>query len=93
MIVDFMKQNEEVFNAYIFGESFKAHCQQMENLGEWGTQAEIFAIATLLKINIFFLFLHGIAQRAISLALLQAYYYSPMCNKQSIQAVLKKDGI
>ena len=48
-----MKQNEEVFNAYIFGESFKAHCQQMENLGEWGTQAEIFAIATLLKINIF----------------------------------------
>ena len=36
------------------------------------------------------MFLHGIAQRAISLALLQAYYYSPMCNKQSIQAVFKK---
>ena len=32
MIVDFMKQNEEVFNAYIFGESFKAHRQQMEIL-------------------------------------------------------------
>ena len=50
MIIDFMKQNEDIFNAYIFEESLKEHCQQMENLGEWGTQAEIFAIATLLKI-------------------------------------------
>ena len=34
-------------------ESLKEHCQQMENLSEWGTQVEIFAIATLLKTLIF----------------------------------------
>jgi len=42
MIIDFMKQNEEIFNAYIFEESWKEHCQEIENLGEWGTQAEIY---------------------------------------------------
>ena len=31
----------------------------MENLGEWGTQAEIFAIATLLKIQIFVFTVRG----------------------------------
>ena len=37
----------------MFGGSVKDHCKQMKNLGEWGTQAEIFAMATLLKLPIF----------------------------------------
>ena len=29
------------------------HCKRIENLGEWGTQVEIFAAATISKIQIF----------------------------------------
>ena len=52
VIVEFIKGNKHKFRAYITEESVESHCKQLENLGEWGTQAEIFAAATLLKVQI-----------------------------------------
>ena len=53
ILIQFIKENDSKFRAYVNGESVANHCKQIENLGEWGTQAEIFAAATLLKIQIF----------------------------------------
>ena len=49
----FIKENDGKFRAHVIGECVENHCKQIENLGEWGTQAEIFAAATILKIQIF----------------------------------------
>ena len=48
----FIKENDSRFRAYVIGQSVENHCKQIENLGEWGTQAETFAAATILKIQI-----------------------------------------
>ena len=48
----FIEENDSKFRAYDIRESVENHCKWIENLGEWGTHAEIFAAATLLKIQI-----------------------------------------
>ena len=53
ILMKFIKENDSKFRAYVIGESVENHCKRIENLGEWGTQAEIFAAATILKIQIF----------------------------------------
>lgn len=49
--IQFMKVNLEQFKEY--HDSMEAHLQKMVNLGVWGTSAEIYAIATLLQVDIF----------------------------------------
>ena len=51
--MQFIRENGSKLRAYVIRESVENHCKQIENLGERGTQAEIFAVATLLKIQIF----------------------------------------
>ena len=47
----YIKENNGKFRAYVIGESVD-HCKWIEKLGEWRrTQAEIFAVTTLLKIQ------------------------------------------
>ena len=55
ILMKFIKENKHAFSAYVFDESLEKHCERTQNLGEWGTQAEIFAAATLLKAEIYVL--------------------------------------
>ena len=53
ILIKFIKENESIFSAYVFDDSLESHCKRIQNLGEWGTQTEIFAAATLLHTEIY----------------------------------------
>ena len=66
----FIKENDSKLRAYVIGESVENHCKWIENLGEWGTQAEIFAAATVLKIQMFVFTWEPALKSGVSLGLL-----------------------
>ena len=53
VLIQFTKENSNLFQKYVFDGTIEAHCQKMECIGYWGTQVELKAAATLLKANIY----------------------------------------
>ena len=53
ILTQFIKENGRQFQGYVFEGTIEAHSKRMEYLGQWGTQVEIMAAATLLKAEIY----------------------------------------
>ena len=52
-LIQYTRENDNLFQKFVFSGTLEAHCKKMECIGYWGSQIEINAAATLLRAKIY----------------------------------------